>query len=245
MNFPPSPHAARITTAALILLALNGSLATAEPARVAGESKLWHKVTLELTGPATSEKADPSPFRDYRLDVTFRHRASAKKLLVPGYFAADGRAAESSADAGDQWRVHFTPPLAGEWIWTVSFRTGRNVAVGVEEGRPWAPLDGMTGVLTVSASDKTAPDFRARGTLEYNGTRYLRFAGDGSHFVKAGVGSPETLLGYADFDGTFRDTSTDHRPPAPHGIIPLPALEDGLHRYRPHERDWRAGDPSW
>lgn len=234
----------------LLTLCMAPALAQSNPqniSQISGELKLWHRVTFTFIGPETDEISTPNPFRDYRLTVELTHVPGGKTYNIPGFFAADGHAAETSASSGNRWRAHFTPSRTGEWLWRVSFRTGADVALSAEPyaGRAWAPLDGQSGSFTVTPSDKTAPDFRARGTLEYVGERYLRFAGDGGYFLKAGVGSPETLLGYIDFDGTFRDTSTTNRPPAPNNIIPLPALRDGLHRYEPHLRDWRQGDPSW
>jgi CubicO group peptidase (beta-lactamase class C family) len=213
---------------------------------ISGELRQWHKVTLTFQGPHASEEATPNPFRDYRLDVQFEHRASGEKRTVPGYFAADGNAAETSATSGNRWRVHFSPNREGVWRYRVSFRGGPGVAVAVTpSGTGITPLDGESGEFTISPSDKKAPDFRARGTLEYVGERYLRFAGDKTYFLKGGVDSPETMLGYADFDGTTRDLSTSNRPRALAGVIQLPSLSNGLHRYEPHVRDWRPGDPAW
>ena len=65
-----------------------------------------------------------------------------------------------------------------------------------------APFDGRSGVFQVAATDKKSPDFRARGRLRYTGKHYLQFAGSGDYFLKLGADSPETLLAYADFDGT-------------------------------------------
>jgi hypothetical protein len=215
---------------------------TGGAATATGELKQWHRVTLTFEGPDTSETATPNPFRDYRLDVTFAHAASGETRLVPGFLAADGNAAETSATAGHRWRVHFSPNHPGGWRWRVSLRAGKDVAIAdaADVGEAWAPVDGQSGSFVIGATDKQAPDFRARGHLEYVGERYLRFAGDGTYFLKAGVDSPETLLGYADFDGTCRDLSATNRPPAPNPLIPLPALPDGLHRYAPHLRDWPA-----
>jgi hypothetical protein len=216
-------------------------------AAISGEVKRWHRVSLTFEGPATDEKATPNPFTDYRLDVTFDHPESGDRRTVPGFFAADGDAAESGATSGDKWRVHFSPSQPGEWRWRVSFRSGPDVAMAddVTAGQPWAPLDGRAGTFSVAPSDKQPPDFRARGHLEYVGERYLRFAGDGTRFLKGGVDSPETMLGYEDFDGTFLDRSTGNRPPAPNPPIKLPALVDGLHQFTPHVKDWREGDPTW
>lgn len=251
------PHAMRpsyvllrssfVITLALLLASSGLSAAVTGPAKVSGELKRWHCVTLDFEGPPTSETAEPNPFLHYRLDVTFTHAANAETRIVPGFFAADGDAAETSATAGNVWRVRFSPPLEGEWRWRVSFRTGEDVAIAArrDAGEPWHPLDGLSGSFFIGASDKHPPDFRARGHLEYAGERYLRFAGDGTRFLKGGVDSPETMLGCADFDGTFRDLSRTNRPPSPNPIINLPALRDGLMRFEPHVRDWREGDPTW
>src|SRR5687767_13440301 len=90
---------------------------------VSGELKQWHKVTLTFeSGIALSETSVPNPFTDYRLNVTFKK--GTKTYLVPGYFAGDGNAANSSAASGTKWRVHFSPDETGVWTYTVSFRTG-------------------------------------------------------------------------------------------------------------------------
>ncbi|MHC4771927.1 MAG: DUF5060 domain-containing protein, partial [Planctomycetota bacterium] len=90
---------------------------------VEGELKVWHKVTLSFDGPQTSETATPNPFTDFRLDVTFT-RPSGQKYAVPGYYAADGDAADTGADSGNQWHAHLAPDEAGQWSYRVSFRTG-------------------------------------------------------------------------------------------------------------------------
>lgn len=40
---------------------------------VAGEQMLYHPVSITFEGPESSETGTPNPFRDYRLNVTFRH----------------------------------------------------------------------------------------------------------------------------------------------------------------------------
>ena len=99
---------------------------------VSGELKLWHNVTVTFDGPQTSEDAEPNPFRDYRLNVTFTHAESGTSDTVPGYYAADGEAAETSADAGAKWRAHFAPDREGEWGFAASFRQGGNLAMSLE-----------------------------------------------------------------------------------------------------------------
>ena len=222
-----------MTAAACALLL---ALASAE---VSDRPMQWHPVTLTWTGPQASEQDTSSPFVAYRLDVTFRHEASGTKQTVPGFFAADGDAANTSAEAGDKWRARFAPSRPGTWSYAATLtRHGDAIA-----------LDGADGTFEVAATDAPESDFRAHGTLRHNareggGSRYFRFVGSGERFLFAGANSPETLLGYHDFDGTFLDTA-EHPIPAPRGPVSLPSLDAGLHRYAPHEQDWRDGDPTW
>ena len=202
--------------------------AAAGEVRVDGEPRQWHKVTVSIDGPSARESDDdPNPFTDYRLTVAFRHESGTPSYRVPGYFAADGDAGNTSADSGRVWRAHLAPDKPGNWTYAVSFRKGRGVALDDStEGEPVADADGLSGSFRVEPTDKAAPDFRAKGRLEYSGGHYLRFAGTNEPFLKAGPDAPETLLGYRDFDGT----STRKVP---------------LKTWGPHVKDWRPGDPTW
>ncbi len=194
-------------------------------AKVEGTRKAWQPVTLAYEGPDLSEDGLPNPFTDFRMAATFRQ--GEQTLVVPGYYAADGRSADTSATTGGVWRVHFLPPNEGEWEVTVSFRHGEGVALGEPgAGRP-AAFDGSAETLRIAAPDRKAEGFYGKGVLRYVGKRYLQFPGTGEWFLKGGADSPENLLGYADFDGTS-DTKGNF-----------------LHRYEPHVRDWRSGDPTW
>ena len=197
---------------------------------VEGDLKQWHKVTLILTGPQADEtSSSPNPFLDYRLSVTFTHESGSPTYIVPGYFAGDGNAANTSATSGNTWRVHLSPDKTGRWSYRVAFVSGKGVALAAPaSGQPVAPLHGRSGAFQVAATDKRVPDVRARGRLQYDGTHYLRFAGSGERFLKLGADSPETLLAYADFDGTVA-----RKPQVP------------VHTFAPHVQDWTAGDPSW
>jgi len=223
----------------LALVVLSTTLGVAAPQKsgtVSGELKQWHRVTITFQGPQTSETADPNPFRDYRLDVTFFQYADA--YVVPGFFAADGDAAESGAEKGNCWRVHFTPDRLGRWHYKASFRTGPDVAASTDRqaGRPTA-FDGAAGSFTVAPSDKTGRDHRAKGLLRYVGEHYLQFSGTGEFFLKGGADSPENFLAYADFDGTAGGPTKQARKGE--------ALPKALHQYQPHARDWKPGDPTW
>lgn len=203
---------------------------------VAGPMQQWHPVTLIFDGPETNEISTPNPFLDYRLNVTFSR--GGKRYVVPGYYAADGEAAHTSATAGSTWRVHFVPDETGRWEYAVSFRVGPELALSSdpEAGTP-AAFDGERGTFTVSATDKLAPDLRAKGMLRHGGERYLQFAHTKEYFIKGGADSPENLLAYADFDGTF-DTAPLTREGEAVG-------DEFIHRYEPHVTDWQQGDPTW
>lgn len=95
-----------------LLLVLSALLQIAVCQQISGELRQWHDVVLTFDGPQTNESAEPNPFLSCRLDVTFTK--GAKKYVVPGYFAADGDAANTSAKSGNKWRVHFVPDETGE-----------------------------------------------------------------------------------------------------------------------------------
>lgn len=183
----------------------------------------WHRVTIDFDGPLAQETAET--FRDYRLNVTFTHAETGETVTVPGFFAADGDAANSSASEGSVWRVHFAPPKTGDWTYTASFRSGTDVAVSLDPdaGTPVVGVDGDGGTFSVLPTDKSGDDLRGKGALTYDGDHYLTFAGSGENLIKSGLGGPENFLDYGDFDNT-----------------PI-----GRHEYNAHLADWSEGDPTW
>ncbi|WP_199405223.1 DUF5060 domain-containing protein [Corallincola holothuriorum] len=197
---------------------------------VTGEMRQWHKVTITFDGPNSSETASTNPFTDYRMDVTFSN--GDNYFVVPGYYAADGKAANSGASSGNKWRVHFSPNVTGTWDYSVSFRKGKNVVFENDRyaGQSGGDIDGVEGSFDIAKSNKTGRDFRGKGLLAYVDGRYLRFAGTGEYFLKQGADSPENLLAYADFDGGFKsDGKKDHL----------------IKQWTPHVADWKNGDPTW
>ena len=153
-------------------------------------------------------------------------------MTVPGYYAADGNAANTSAHSGNKWRAHLAPTQTGKWEYRASFRKGRNVAVSAAEyaGESGGFIDGTTGSFEVGLTDKTVRDLRAKGLLEYVGEHYLRFAETGEYFLKAGADAPENFLAYVDFDGDFKTDGHN---------------DQFLKNWEPHIRDWQKGDPTW
>jgi hypothetical protein len=224
------------TAIGLVLAAVCGSYGATQETDICGELKKWHKISITFIGPNTGEEAETNPFLDYRLNVTFTK--GKKQYIVPGYYAADGKAAETSTSTGNKWRVYFVPDEEGRWSYKASFRTGPDIALNSnpKAGKPVA-FDSVKGTFTVGPTDKRGRDFRAKGLLKYVGKRYLQFAETGEYFLKGGADSPENFLAYADFDGTFDTGELKRKGEA--------AGEKFLHRYGPHVRDWRAGDPTW
>lgn len=188
---------------------------------VDGTLKKWHKITLNLEGQQISENDAYNPFLNYRLNVTFKNGNT--EYVVPGFYAADGNAAESSANSGKKWKVHFRPNKIGKWEYQVSFRKGKNIAIeeGSAIGQPMA-LDGKTGSFIIADIDKNTNDQIKKGRVTYTGDRYLRYTETNKAFLKGGTDSPENFLGYYEFDQT---------PPT--------------HTYQPHSKDWKSGDPTW
>lgn len=199
---------------------------------ITGELKKWHKVTLTFDGPETSEEADLNPFMDYRFNVVFSHKASGKSYKVPGYFAADGNAGETSATSGNKWRVHFAPSEIGEWSYKVSFRKGEYMAISYKPNRGTSAgyMDTSEGSFTIENTDKTGTDLRGKGMLLYDGTRYLKFMETGKPMFKVGPDAPENFLAYEEFDGTFHKDGFG---------------DQFLKTWEAHEKDWTEGDPTW
>ncbi len=135
---------------------------------ISGELKKWHRVTVTFDGPETSETDSVNPFLDYRMLVTFRHHD--KRYLVPGFYAADGNAAETGAESGNKWRVHFCPDEEGTWQYKVSYRKGINIAVNED------PMAGGGGVewyfgYNYPDNDLGCEDWRSRD-LMWDQTKY-------------------------------------------------------------------------
>jgi len=188
----------------------------------------WQLLTLDFSGPATSETAAINPFTSYRLDVTFTH--GNHSLTVPGFYAADGNAAETSADSGSVWRVNFRPDREGEWTWKADFQKGFDVATDEAADGMEVTTSNSSGTIKVNP----APAGET-GRLVRTHTRYLKWAETGQYFLKGGADSPENFLGYYEFDGTTRHSNQ---------FRDGESKTDGLHRYEPHAGDFTGG-PTW
>ena len=212
---------------ALISFLFMGTM-LAQTVVIEGNLKRWHKVTVRLTGPSSSEQNSNNPFLNFRYDVTFSHPGTGTTYRVPGYFAADGNAGNTGATSGNKWKAHLSPDHTGKWNYTISFRKGSNVAVGGPSGgTALSPYNGLSGSFNIGETDKSGRDFRAKanGRLKYVGKRYLKYSGSNRYFLKQGPDAPENFLNYADFDGMFNNSR--------------------LKTWSAHLGDWKSGDPTW
>ena len=192
---------------------------------ITGELKKWHPVTFSIDGPTVDQQDTINPFSDYRLQITFTK--DAETLSVPGYFAADGNAAETSATSGNIWRAHFTPPETGTWNYVISFVRGTDVAIDELAVIDEVIIDNEAGSIVIGDTDKTGRDFRGKGSLRYVDEAYLQFD-NGEWYLKSGIDSPENILAYSGFDSTYTADGNDF-------------VKD----FTPHVQDWVSGDPSW
>lgn len=192
---------------------------------VSGELKTWHKVSVDFAAPKSFGETK-STFRNYRLDVTFTNASTGEVVKVPGFFAADGNAANTGATEGNVWRVNFNPPSEGKWTYEASFRTGTDIAVSTNPnaGKAVDFIDGESGTLAIAPTNKTGEDFRAKGMiLQDEGTHYLQHQGDEDYFIRGGPGVPENFLASPDIDNTLK----------------------GRHDFSTHASDSNKGDPTW
>ncbi len=201
-------------------------------------------IAFTLAGPEVlSEAGDPNPFTDYTFTGTFGPSDEPgpdgkagpdgdASIVVPGYFAADGNAAETGADSGDKWRVRYRPNSEGPVRYRLKLKKGDELI---------ASAAGTIDIAGPPRTDGRTADFRTRGALHSRDGRLVLVPPggqlrDATPFYKTGAGSPENLLAYADFDGTYSLKSRPRQGES-HSVAP--------HRYAPHVKDWNDGDPTW
>jgi len=181
-----------------------------------------HKICV--TGPQLSESSKTNPFTDVRLLLKIEDGPEGK-MTIPGYFAADGNAAESGASSGNQWCVHARGFAKGVYQGTLYFEQGEKLAL-YQNNIKGEPLKGNgESVFLINVEPKEAVD----GWLQYSDSPYPRFSESGKMYLKSGTNSPENLLAFADIDGTYAYDTT----------------KQFIKTYASHIADWNPGDPTW
>jgi hypothetical protein len=153
---------------ALVLVALTSIAGAAQRAVLAPhapgpipEHTLWHPITLTFRTAVNTDESlhapGANPFLDYRLRVTFRHPASARRLVVNGFYAADGNAADTGETGGNVWQARFTPDRTGDWLWSAEFRRGAGIVWTAAACRSRSTIpQRASGRRTTSSSRTTA-----------------------------------------------------------------------------------------
>lgn len=200
------------------------------------EMRAHQPITINIYGPELSETGDQNPFLDYRCDVILSDFNT--KITVPAYFAGEANTADSGAESGKLWRAHFVPPRAGPWTYEVRLLHGKDVAIadkpeGESENGAKNEKETYSAEFAVDEVDPSQPQQRI-GKILAPGDGYLRYAGSGEVFIKGGADSPENFLAYVDFDNTHKNPAAGKK-----------KRSQPIHRYEPHLKDWKQGDPTW
>ena len=191
-------------------------------------------IQFDYLGPESAEIDKKNPFTSYQLNAVFTKGEMV--LRVPGYFAADGNAAETGAELGATWRLNFAPPEAGLWKYEMVFEEGRYDEKGRFIGDE-LHREEFKGEIQIKESLFEGFGFKEKGQLIKDG-HYWKTARTEEYILKVGSNSPENLLAYKEFDGTYYAGDQAHR-------TGESAPNAGLHLYEPHLQDYREGDPVW
>lgn len=197
---------------------------------------VYEPITLDFIGQDTSEMDNNNPFINNHLSLVFTHLESGKKHRIKGYFAADGDAANTSASKGHVWRAHFTPDQLGSWSYDAKLHYGEHVALDISKSKGNISITNGTGNIDVVANRCKAPDFCALGKISIV-DGYFYADNQDKYWLKGGTNSPENLLGFEGFDGTYRLQSQTRQYEA--------SVNTQLHEFKPHSKDWQIGDPVW
>lgn len=192
-------------------------------------------VAIDFEGPTLFRESN-EVFSNARFDLIAKK--DGNRVVVPGYWTGNAFDDPSPLQVGRYWRAHFAPPDDGVWVVDLRFCQGENVAYQYEANIN--PSDCMIETTRVGTlDDKDDYFFTNRNSslkswsLTQEDSRYLLLGN--KPFLKTGAGSPENILAYADFDGTYDAGGTR-----------FPSLgKDQLHAFKPHLKDTRPDDPTW
>nr|WP_136251332.1 DUF5060 domain-containing protein [Ningiella ruwaisensis] len=193
-------------------------------------------IEVDVKGPEVSETDEINPFTDYLMQTEFRHE-SGTEVLVQGFFAADGKAAHTSADKGEIWRTIFTPQSKGKWQYNSKLYQAKDVVFAHKD-----QVALMQAIAQTSGSVEVGEPFPGADFFDRNGQvslnkGYFYFPFTQQHWIKTGANSPENFLAYHEMDSTYRASQQ-----AREGEAKAP---DFIHEFSPHVQDYQSGDPLW
>lgn len=218
----------------IILILSQLSCQQAETVNNLGEFKQWEPIQLDFEGPRLSETSLDNPFLNYKLAVVFTHKDTS--YVVRGFYAADGIAAESSADSGRVWQVRFAADRPGTWTYEASLMKGEHIAVNPQIQATAIEISNSSGEFTVVSNDRSSSEFYKNGRISVN-SGYFFFDNTKQYWLKMGANSPENLLAFEDIDGTYRMKAEKREGEA--------EANDKIHSYQNHRKDWTTADLSW
>lgn len=197
--------------------------------------KQWEAISLNFEGPELSESYTDNPFLNYKLEVVFKHPDTS--YTIRGFYAADGRAAETSADSGTVWQVRFSADRPGKWTYNATLIHGENIAIDAPNS-PFTivEISNNEGEFDVLSNSESPSQFFRNGRISVKSS-YFFFEDKNKYWLKMGANSPENLLAYTDIDGTFRMNKENREGEA--------ATNEKIHEFKAHIKDWNIGDPIW
>ena len=223
------------------------------PGILSGVPVKHRSLSIDFLGPDVCEywsgdwgSSQPNPFLHGRFLGVFEHEATGFTLVVPGFFAADGNAADTSAECGPVWRINFLPILTGTWNYGLSFQGGQDLAVNISNlGSSIPPLDGASGSFFVQDMPND-DDPRNKGPVyKLRNQRYLKYfekddMGNDQYFLANGADSPENMLGYFEFDDT--NSLNPNIKLIQNNYVQPTTITDDLHHWEWHAADYDSRD---
>jgi len=206
-----------------LLIGVGLCLAACAPeANQSSEQTFYYGETWHLHADASDLAESKDAFLDNRMDVRVTYPDGSVRL-IPGYLAA------AEDDDGLAFHANLVVDQLGYYDVQIMRCAGENIAIRPSSCDEKSIIDRSQWV----AKDRARENLPPIQVLAQSDHRYL--TQDGSVVLKTGAGSPENILAYADFDGTYDA-----------GGANFPALgADQLHSFEPHLRDARADDPTW
>lgn len=192
-----------------------------EPPTIANHT-VYYGETWHLHADADGLEETREAFLNNRMDVRVQGPDGVIHWL-PGYLA--------NAEDGNGLSFHANLVIdqLGDYDIQIMRCSGQNIAI---RARPCDETTVVNGTIWI-AKDRPRGSLPPIKPLRQDKHRYL--TQDNIVFLKTGAGSPENILAYADFDGTYDA-----------GGMNFPSLgEDQIHAFEPHLKDARPGDPTW
>lgn len=177
----------------------------------------WH-----LHADASNIVESREAFLNNRMDLRVKFPDGSSRV-IPGYLS------KSEDKDGLGFHANLVIDQLGDYEIEIARCSGEKIAI---RSRP-CDETAIVNRDRWTAKDRDRSILPPISALTQGEHRYL--IQNGKPFLKSGAGSPENILAYADFDGTYDAGGT-----------PFPSLgKDQLHSFEPHLRDARSDDPTW